>query len=306
MIENWIGPHHLGSLRESNCKVPIKTTPTETWKIISSWVPCSRWKHFQILLLHLSPHMHYDNGSEAATQSSLKLMISKLEFRSDNLATGTAPSFSWRAAQWHRVLELGRECDGCDLGHWEKPLHPLKNKTKKTPLSFDQGERYASYRCVCVCASKQMEEGLLKMCRLLMVACVCTWVCGKPVCSWFVPFFKKINMRALDTPSTVVPRLCCFQSTGGDSSVSRVLNGPAFIHWMSHSFHSIITTPRSHLLCSDTVAKGDNVWPLPVLGFYLSAIGSITSPIGSDNLLICKDSVEPSCPDAFSSLLPCN
>ena len=118
--------------------------------------------------------------------------------------------------------------------------------------------------------------------------------------------FLKINIRALDTPSTVVPRLCCFQSTSGDSSASGVLSGPAFIHWMSHSFHSIITTPRSHLLCSDTVAKGDNVWPLPVLRFYLSAIGSITSPIGSDNLLICKDSVEPSCPDAFSSLLPCN
>lgn len=31
-IQNWIGPNHLVSLQESNCKVPIKATPTDTWK----------------------------------------------------------------------------------------------------------------------------------------------------------------------------------------------------------------------------------------------------------------------------------
>lgn len=109
------------------------------------------------------------------------------------------------------------------------------------------------------CASKQMEEGLLKMCRLFRVACVCVdvrvCVCAGnqsvlDLCLFLKSTCELWTRRALSFPDFVVS-----SQRGGDSSASRVLSSPAFIHWMSHSFHSVITTPRSHLLCSDTVAK---------------------------------------------------
>lgn len=51
-----------------------------------------------------SPPMHYNNGSEAVTVV-FKLPLSQLGFRSDNLATETAPSLSWRELS-RRVMDV--------------------------------------------------------------------------------------------------------------------------------------------------------------------------------------------------------
>lgn len=51
LVQSWTGSQHLGSRRESNCNISIKSSPTETCEIIRSCLAISdRWKRLEMAL----------------------------------------------------------------------------------------------------------------------------------------------------------------------------------------------------------------------------------------------------------------
>lgn len=192
---------------------------------------------------HLLP-MHDNNGSEAATQLSLNWLFQSLN---SGQITWQQKPLRLSVGVPRGASGLSRECDGCDFRPPGKPLQPLK-----TPLFASV---IWSGRTLCkssLCASKQMDEGLPKMCQAVGVysdggVCAGNWS--------VLDLCLFINMWVLDMPSTVCPRLVLFPVDGQQQQHMQSPGSPAFIHWMSQSFHCFIITPLFSSLCLDTVAE---------------------------------------------------
>ncbi len=172
-----------------------------------------------------------------------------------------------------------------------KPLHPLK--TPLWRLSFHQGELLCK---LSLCAPNRWMKVYPKCARWLVFieTAACVLESSLFLICAFLSTCEFSTCRALSVLDLFVPE------DGQQQQHTQSRSSPAFIHWMSQSFHCFVITPCFHL-CVWTLLLRRQRMTTSCLGLFISDwLYHISSP------LICKDSVKPSCPDAFSSLLPCN
>lgn len=140
VIRNWIEPRHLGSLWESNCRVPNKEYAN--WNTGNNKqlgppapdvTPTSRASQWRIW------------GRRAL---EFKLTIPQRQFRSDNLATEFSVGVLWKTSATTHT-----------------------HKKKNTPPSCDQGKHYASYQCV----HFSWKEVYPKTCQAVGGSTLCSW-----------------------------------------------------------------------------------------------------------------------------------
>ena len=152
------------------------------------------------------------------------------------------------------------ECNGCVSGHRENLC--IRSERRPSCLSLDQGEHYASCRRVLQNRWKMVYPKCARQ-LVFIVAMTRVLETGLFLICAFLSTCEFSTCRALSVPDLFFP------VDGQQQHRTQGPDSPAFIHWMSHSFHSLVLTPCLHL-CVWTLLLRRQRMTTSCLGLFIS------------------------------------